>query len=114
MNDIVITRDTWPLLIDEVHSSKGKDIPDWQCFAYYNVCLSSVITPFSVMAWNLYGHLNGLKAETYESFMRLPAVFVDCVQVIKIELGRIQEMQQREDHQRAEIARRRANANSRR
>lgn len=105
MRELVVTRDNWTLLIDEVHQTKSKDIPDWQClFVYYNVCLASVITPFSAMVWNLYNRLNGFKSETYESFLRLPAILVDCVQVIQVELNRINDIREKEERQRAGIA----------
>lgn len=115
MKELVVTKDTVMLLVDEVHRSKGKDIPDWKClFGYYNVCLASVITPFSVMVWNLYNQLNGLRAETYESFMRLPAIFVDCVQVIQGELARIQKIRDRAAEQQQVNAQRLRNKHGRR
>jgi len=90
MPNVIITRETWPILIETVRKITGQETPIWQCVSvYYNVCamsLSSVMTKF---LWNVYCSIGGTSNENLMSYNALPAVYVDACNIIEFEKKRI-------------------------
>lgn len=83
-----MTTDTWQKLIDIAEQRAGSLLTIWTyCSVYYNLCAQSVVTPFSLNAFNLWKRLNGTKNCDFESYMNLPALYVDICEVIESELS---------------------------
>lgn len=67
------------------------NIPDWQCLAvYYNVCVSSLMTPTTLFLWNKYNTINGMANETSSSYDDVSAIYADACSVIEAEIERIE------------------------
>jgi hypothetical protein len=76
---------------------RGGELTIWEaCCLYYNLCAPSVITPFSLMLWNLWRRLEGTKGCSYEEYWQLPAIYVEACDIIESEIAMIQNRQQRE------------------
>ena len=96
MPDVEITRDTWPKLIDVVRKKAGSEQPVWKCVGvYYSVCIVSLITLESREMWQLYQDIGGLKNETFDSYLQLPAPWIAACRVISSEIDRIDRVRQR-------------------
>jgi len=90
-------RDTWSQLIDYAAVRGGDKLTTWEaCCVYYNLCAPSVITPLSLMLWNLYRRLDGTKGCSYDEYWNLPAIYVEACDVIESEIAQIQSRQQHE------------------
>lgn len=96
MPELRVTRDTWPQAIDAVRDfADDKNIPVWACVTqYYDLCVPSIVSDRSLFAWQLYHDLDGFKNETFESYMKMPALLVDAFHVIKGEIARIEHIRQ--------------------
>lgn len=69
---------------------RDPNIPEFKAVGhYYNLCIPSVLPPIFYEMVQLYKWLDGLKNETYESLLRLPAIYVYSCDIIKEELQKI-------------------------
>jgi len=74
------------------------NIPIWNALSnYYNVCIFSLITKFSIDLWSLYSHIGGTKNETFASYADLPAVWINACTVIENEIARIKKEKDNQD-----------------
>lgn len=102
MPDVRITRHDWGDLLKIVNDKAGREMPVWQAmFNYYSVCLPSLVTPLSDYMWMLYNRLNRFQNETYASFMLLPVQLVSAINVIEVEIERIDEVRRRAQKRKA-------------
>ncbi len=59
----------------------------------WNICVPGIINDFSVMALQAYAACSGFdNVKTPREYFDLPAIWVDCVSVIEMEIHRIQEV----------------------
>lgn len=95
----------WTTIVDTAREISGDPhLPVYDAVGnYYNVCIPSIITPFSFSLWQLYRRINGTKNETFDSFHNLPAYWVQACDIIDTEIARI-------DSVRAKMAKREQDA----
>ena len=104
METIVITDGDLQPLFDAVNEKAGKVQAKWKALAgYYNICIQSVITEYTMRMWQLYQFTNGLSNETYNSFMELPIKTVEAVNVIRSEVNRIEQLRANDAKARANM-----------
>ena len=104
METIVITGRNLQPLFEAVDEKAGKPQVKWKALAgYYNVCIQSFITEYTMRMWQLYQFTNGLSNETYESFMGLPIKTVEAVNVIRSEVNRIETLRSNDAAARAKM-----------
>lgn len=51
--------------------------------------MPSIISPESIEAWDTYNRINGSTNETYASYVKLPARWIEQMNVIETEINRI-------------------------
>ena len=74
---------------------RAGEMPDgYAVGVYFNVCIPSLVSDLSLDLWSLYNHLSGTKNETFKSYIRLPAIYVEAVEIIEAELERIRRIRE--------------------
>jgi hypothetical protein len=91
MPSLTVTRGDWWKIVDAARAKAGdENIPAWVCLVhYYPLCIPSLASPFTRLAWRLWNDLEGFKHEDHSSYMALPAVLVDSFEAINAEIARI-------------------------
>lgn len=102
METVVIRRNDWTQLIDNVTKKAGKEMPVWQCICnYYSVCMPSLVTPLSIQLWNLYQRLNHYHNERFATFLALPSIVEDSIYIIELETDRIDKAKMKAEEKRS-------------
>lgn len=73
-----------------------------------------IITPESYIIWDMYRAINGTQNETFESYKKLPALWVEVCKIIDSEIDRIERIKAAEEKRKHEAAIRRARSQNRR
>lgn len=91
MPSLRVTREDWYRVVDAARGHAGdENLPVWVCLVhYYSLCIPSIVTPFTRLAWRLWNDLEGFRHETHAGFMALPAILVDSFETINAEITRI-------------------------
>lgn len=79
----IVNGDISPI-ISAVRKIAGKDIPEIDCLTeYYSICPVGLLTPLSRFLWARYCESNRNRNETYESSLRLPAIYAEASKLIE-------------------------------
>jgi len=104
---VMRSRGDWPLIVEAVHKRAGKQ-PLWKCLTgYYNVCVTSIVTPESTILWQMYMRSGKGSNETWESYLNMPAIVAEAFELFDVEIGMFERAKEKEDRRRlaAEIKR---------
>lgn len=99
MEPIRIYKNEWWKLIEAIEARVGKrDLPLWSTLInYYGICIDSLVTPLSRTLWNMYQRINGTQNERYETYLELPAFWVDACDIVRNECARIDRIRQEQE-----------------
>lgn len=91
MTPVVMNDPTeWPKVVRAVRLRSG-DQPDWKCLAgYYNVCITSIMSPEIAALWRMYVRSGRGRNETCESYLEMPAIVADAFEVLDDETRKIE------------------------
>jgi hypothetical protein len=91
------SREEWYLVVEEVRKRAGEQ-PEWKCLAgYYNVCISSILTPESMMLWNMYVRSGRGGNETWQSYLEMPALVAEAFEIFDAEIALLRRAKERQD-----------------
>jgi hypothetical protein len=92
MPEVEVTKDSWFEAVEIVREKTGNpDYPIWAVFVHhYPLCIGSMVSDFTWLAFTLHRKLGGFRNESVESYWRLPAILVDAFDEIDAEIQRIE------------------------
>ena len=91
------SRDDWPLVVEAVHERAGKQ-PLWKCLmGYYNVCMASIVTPESMVLWQMYMRSDRGGNETWKSYLDMPAVVAEAFELFDVEISMFEQAKEKEN-----------------